>query len=78
MSMLEHNMTENETPADIAQRLLRNSSYYPLRFLTCTFNKGVLTIGGRLPSFHLKQVAQSAVIGIEGVVRVENKVEIGA
>ena len=73
---LEQNMTQNETPAEMAHRLLRDSSYYQLRFLTCTFDKGVLKIAGRLPSFHLKQVAQNAVIGIEGVVRVENNVEI--
>lgn len=69
-------MTERETPADIAHRLLRDSSYRPLRYLSCTFSKGVLTIAGHLPSFHLKQVAQNAVRGIEGVVRVENKVEV--
>lgn len=76
MPTLEENMTRNETPADVAHKLLSTSSYRPLRSLQCTFDNGVLTIGGRLPSFHLKQVAQCAVIGIEGVVRVENKIEI--
>jgi osmotically-inducible protein OsmY len=76
MPLLDSKMTERETPADIAHRLLRDSSYRPLRYLSCTFSKGVLTIAGHLPSFHLKQVAQNAVRGIEGVVRVENKVEV--
>ena len=76
MVMLEENMIEHETPADIAHRLLRDSSYRPIRLLSCTYSKGVLTIGGSLPSFHLKQDAQNSVRGIEGVVRVENKVKV--
>jgi len=76
MATLEHTFTMTPSPADAANKILRNSSYHAIRFLSCTFDNGVLTLGGRLPSFHLKQVAQSAVQGIEGVQRVENRIEV--
>jgi osmotically-inducible protein OsmY len=69
-------MTVSKSPADVATAILRNNSYKPIRELTCTFEDGVLTIGGRLPTFHLKQVAQTAVQGIEGVNAVDNRIEV--
>jgi osmotically-inducible protein OsmY len=69
-------MTENESPADIASRLLWDSWYHPVRRVKCTYHDGVLTMEGRLPSFHLKQVAQTVVQGIDGVVRIENRIEV--
>ncbi len=69
-------MTASESPANIANRILRGSAYPPIRALTCTFHDGVLTIGGALPSFHLKQVAQAAVQGVEGVSQIENRIEV--
>lgn len=76
MSTLEQ-PAKTESPAEQAVQLLRNSQYFPIRFLSCTYDGGVLTIGGRLPSFHLKQIAQTAVLGIAGVVRIENRIEVG-
>lgn len=69
-------MTENESPADIANRLLWESSYHPVRRVKCTFHEGILTMDGCLPTFHLKQVAQTAVQGIDGVERVENRIQV--
>lgn len=74
----EQTMTQSESPADMANRILRNSSYHAIRHLTCTFHDGLLTIEGGLPSFHLKQVAQTLVQGLEGVVQIENKIEVTA
>ncbi len=76
MAMVERPMTENESPADIAKKIFCGNSYRPIRYLSCTFDNGVLTIGGRLPSFYLKQVAQNAVQEIEGVVQIENRIEV--
>jgi len=69
-------MTESESPLDIADRLLRDSSYHMVRQVKCSFQDGVLTMEGRLPSFHLKQVAQTVVQGIDGVARIENRIEV--
>ena len=76
MAMVEP-MTTNESPADIARKILQDNAYRPIRCLTCTFDQGVLTIDGRLPSFHLKQVAQNCVQNIAGVVQIENHIEVG-
>jgi osmotically-inducible protein OsmY len=54
---------------------LRRSSYREVRGVTCEFHEGVLTLRGHLPSFYLKQVAQSLVDGIEGVEEINNRLE---
>ncbi|MEN6459283.1 MAG: BON domain-containing protein [Thermoguttaceae bacterium] len=61
---------------DIAQAALRQSAYFELRQVTCDFRAGVLTLRGRLPSYHLKQLAQTAVAEVPGVVEVDNRVEV--
>jgi osmotically-inducible protein OsmY len=65
-----------ESPADTAQRIYRDSPYHALRHLECSFADGVLTIAGRLPSFFMKQVAQTSIQHVVGVERVENRVEV--
>jgi len=67
-----------ESPAETAERILRASSYRPLRQLKCKFSLGVLTVTGPLPSFYLKQLAQSLLANLEGVERLENRTEITA
>jgi hypothetical protein len=44
-----------------AQAALRRSDYFAIRDVECEYDDGVLTMRGRLPSFFLKQMAQSAV-----------------
>jgi osmotically-inducible protein OsmY len=63
---------------EIAQAALRRSAYFELRAVTCDFRGGVLTLRGRLPSYHLKQIAQTAVAEVPGVVEVDNRVEVTA
>ncbi len=69
-------MSVSESPADAAARILSTSPYHPIRHLTCTFHNGILTICGRLPSFYLKQVAQVAVSGIQGVSHIDNRIDV--
>ena len=66
------------SPADAAERLFRESPYHPIRRLTCRYCDGVLIIAGRLPSFYLKQLAQTAVQDLKEVKRVDNQVEVAA
>ena len=65
-----------ESPAERAELILRASSYRPLRHLKCEFSQGVLTVAGRLPSYYLKQLAQSLLANLDGVERLENRTEI--
>jgi osmotically-inducible protein OsmY len=62
--------------AEIAQATLRRSSYFELHDIACDFSGGILTLRGRVPSYHLKQVAQTAVADVPGVVEVHNRVEV--
>ncbi len=62
--------------ADIARATLRQSSYFELRDIDCDFSGGILTLYGRVPSYHLKQLAQSFVANVPGVVEVHNRLEV--
>jgi osmotically-inducible protein OsmY len=62
--------------ADIAQAELRRSSYFELRDIACDFSGGILTLRGRVPSYHLKQLAQATVAEVPGVIEVHNQVEV--
>ena len=65
-----------DSPAEVADRIFQTSPYQAIRFLKCEYQDGVLTIRGRLPSYYLKQTAQSAVRDLEGVERVSNLTEV--
>ena len=65
-----------EEIAGIAQQVLRQSSYFELRDVSCEFSGGILTLRGRVPSYHLKQLAQASVVDVPGVVEVHNRVEV--
>ncbi len=59
-----------------AQLRLRNSGYRALRGLVCEFHDGVLTLRGKVATFHLKQVAQTLVRSVAKVTRVDNRVSV--
>lgn len=59
-----------------ARQRLGNTSYHFLRFVDCCFQNGVLTLSGRVPSFYLKQMAQTVLANIEGVDRIDNRVDV--
>jgi hypothetical protein len=61
---------------EIAQTALRRSSYYELHDVSCDFHGGTLTLHGRLPTYHLKQLAQASVAEVPGVVEVDNCIEV--
>jgi hypothetical protein len=44
--------------------------------LQCSFRDGVLFIAGRVPNYYLKQLAQIALVHLEGVKQVRNLVEV--
>ena len=61
-----------------AQSRLRKSGYHELRFVSCEFHEGVLTLRGQVPSFYLKQVAQELIRGLDGAEEVNNRLEVVA
>ena len=72
--------SEQETIDDIAEAAqvrLQHSPYRTIRRITCRFDGGVLTLVGQVPTFHHKQLAQTAVAGLFGVNQVDNQIEVG-
>ena len=70
---------EQESIEDIgeaAQIRLQHSPYRAIRRVSCRFEEGVLTLVGQVPTFHHKQLAQTAVAGLRGVHHVDNQVEV--
>ena len=70
-----HNQDRPSVAAN-AQRRLHASPYASLRRVTCHYHKGVLTLRGCVPTFHMKQVTQTIVALVEGVEQVVNRVEV--
>jgi osmotically-inducible protein OsmY len=56
---------------------LANTPFPPLRYVGCEFDRGTLTLHGRVPTFYLKQVAQEAVRAVSGVRQVMNEIQVG-
>jgi hypothetical protein len=55
---------------------LRGTGYGALHGVGCTFEAGVLHLRGCVPTYYLKQVAQSVVVDLEGVLQVNNQLEV--
>ena len=64
------------TPRQEAVRRLVDSSYPELRTISCDFSDGVLSLRGKVPSFYLKQIAQSLVFPLDGVAQLRNGLEV--
>ena len=57
-------------------QVLRATGCLPLRDLRVFATDGFVTLQGRVPSYYLKQVAQSAICGLPGVVGVRNEIDV--
>ncbi len=73
-------MATAEVPAaDVAERAeseLRRNGYVALKNIACEYREGILTLTGCLPTYYLKQMAQEAVARLDGIGRVENRIEV--
>jgi len=65
-----------DATAECARDCLLLSSHPAIRRLSCEYVHGVLLLHGRLSSYYLKQLAQEAVRGLEGVAQVVNQIEV--
>jgi osmotically-inducible protein OsmY len=61
---------------DRARRRLNQSPYYAVRRIVVEERQGVLTLSGRMPNYYLKQMAQAALAGVEGVKRIINRIDV--
>jgi hypothetical protein len=62
----------------LARRRLSSRCPYAFyfRYISCSYDHGVLTLHGRLPSFYLKQVLQTMLNNVDGVERIDNQVDV--
>lgn len=59
-----------------AQGRLDQSSHLFLRHIECHVEGNTLYLDGKVPSFYLKQTAQSLLKSLDGVKRVDNRLEV--
>ncbi|MBP88940.1 MAG: hypothetical protein CMJ64_19865 [Planctomycetaceae bacterium] len=72
----EKNIEETDIE-ETARVRLRHSSYRAIRNVTCRLDvEGVLHLRGSVPTYHYKQLAQTAVAGIIGLKEVANEIEV--
>ncbi len=69
-------MTKTQRIVHTAEQKLDDSSHLFRRTVSCRFDKGVLRLEGKVPTFHLKQIAQSILQDIDGVQLVENRLMV--
>ena len=61
-----------------AEKRLQQSLYPELRSILCSSRRGILTLYGVVPTFHVRQIAQELVQGLEGVKIVDNQLVVKA
>ncbi len=59
-----------------AEDRLGASSHLFLRHVECHLEEGTLCLEGKVPSFYLKQTAQSLLQSLDGVERIVNRLEV--
>jgi hypothetical protein len=65
------------SPAAIdLQEQLRNSPYWSVRQLVCHTSEDCVIVSGTVPSYYLKQVAQSLTMRIVGLGQVRSEVHV--
>jgi hypothetical protein len=57
-------------------RRLKHSNYTALRAVNCDQIRGCFVLGGSVPNFYLKQVAQELAGEIVGIERIENHIRV--
>lgn len=55
---------------------LSRSGYAALAFLSCEVDRQRVILRGSVPSYHLKQLAQVHAQRVEGVERIDNRLEV--
>ena len=78
-STTDSNTVETRCTASVvslAESQLRRSGHLPLSNIGCEFHQGVLILTGRLTTYYLKQMAQTAVVGLEEVEEIVNRIEV--
>lgn len=68
--------SESQRAALEISRRLSSAGYHALRLIDCEYCDGVVALRGRVPTYYLKQMAQSAVLTHPEVRTVLNLLEV--
>jgi osmotically-inducible protein OsmY len=69
-------LPDSEKTVETAKHRIVDQPPLRMQRIWCEFDQGQLFLRGQVPSFYLKQLAQEAVIGIDGVRQVVNEIEV--
>jgi osmotically-inducible protein OsmY len=71
---------QDETQTDqvlaLAKDRIRHHSHLSVQRIWCEYDGRRLYLRGHVPSFYFKQLAQTAVSGLDGVSEVVNEIEV--
>jgi hypothetical protein len=63
-------------PAAEARDRIARHPHLVVQRIWCEYSEQTLFLHGHVPSFYLKQLAQTAVAGLDGVDQVVNEIEV--
>jgi osmotically-inducible protein OsmY len=65
-----------QTLTNRVQQTISRSQHQTFRELAVGEENGAIILTGQLPSYYLKQMAQTIACSVDGVCRLENRVEV--
>jgi osmotically-inducible protein OsmY len=68
--------THEDDPASLVAARFRRSGYAVLCGIKCELYDGVLVLSGEVPTYHLKQLAQSLALHTANVRQIDNCVKV--
>jgi osmotically-inducible protein OsmY len=75
-ALLRRQSQEDLRLAERVERALRATGYGPLRGIAVSVRARLVILGGRVPSYYLKQVAQTTALAVEGARQVRNDLDV--
>jgi osmotically-inducible protein OsmY len=63
--------------AERVEHALRATGYESLRVIQVTVQARLIILGGRVPTYYLKQVAQTTALAVPGAQQIRNGLEVG-
>jgi len=64
------------SPSADIERALQATGYSALRSAGIAVNSGVVSLTGRVPSYHMKQIAQATALLMPGILDVCNELDV--
>jgi hypothetical protein len=76
-ALLSQQSQEDLCLAERVERALRATGYGPLRGIAVTVQARLVILSGRVPSYYLKQIAQTIALAVAGACQVRNDLDVG-